>query len=652
MRWNARSTMSMALLISLAASAAQAEVWELEPCRIELWITTDASPYWTQTRVQQLQAGLNNQAASLAGAGWQLQQSPPPEAVVRRAQAGLAWLDRAADVQTLVERVGYPDKATKAEPRDKVIVLHLTVAGRGFVVESREWDAYTALWGPAIARRTESSAALLPVAFSALEASCGGVARAIPNDDGTVRLRVRGGNVPTRDPALAPVQRGDVLRVVKRSPTAGVPKSTPLEWTYLTVDSVEGAAAQCRVFSQYQKPLAQPLAGREQWVGIVVASPQNSTRLRLVSSDPAQPAPLSGYELVSYAPGQSPAIIGRTDHRGEIEIPPAAGALRVLLVKSGQQLLLRLPMIPGWQREVQVPLTSDDARLAAEGIASTFTQQLVEAATRREILLALARARISAGQNAQAQQFVQQAQAFDATRAQLEQQIQQAKSSVNVDDPIAQQKINKMFEELLASVNQHLGSGPIQQLNLQLSAAAAPATTPENPPATTTPDAGTPAPTPNPGAKVAGATDPDGRVRYAVPGGDFSVSFPADVPAEESLVDEGESRGGVKRKLNYIYGSTRGIGYTAAYVPAKTTSFDARAAETWALSMGADYQTRLQDSKTSQRDNFTIQDCTFSGNVVLRAVFDGEHARLMMIRGPFTPEEQQAFFNSEKAVSP
>ena len=110
--------------------------------------------------------------------------------------------------------------------------------------------------------------------------------------------------------------------------------------------------------------------------------------------------PLVGYEVYSRPPEdeQSTELIGRTDWRGELWIErDARQPIQLLFVRNGQQLLGKLPLVPGDQPLLVAPLRDDELRLEAEGFLLGVQENLVDLVARREVLAVRIRREIEAG---------------------------------------------------------------------------------------------------------------------------------------------------------------------------------------------------------------------------------------------------------------
>jgi hypothetical protein len=133
-----------------------------------------------------------------------------------------------------------------------------------------------------------------------------------------------------------------------------------------------------------------------------------STRLTMVTFFPAR-RPLGGIEVESFAESPppaseqaaAPAALQRlvTDRNGQVRLdcpsPPLDKPLW-LFVRSGQNLLARVPFVPGIRADEILELPDDTLRLEIEGQVAQLQSELVDAVARRAVLSALVRNRAKA----------------------------------------------------------------------------------------------------------------------------------------------------------------------------------------------------------------------------------------------------------------
>src|SRR5690606_26958108 len=120
-----------------------------------------------------------------------------------------------------------------------------------------------------------------------------------------------------------------------------------LPWTLLEITERQESLLRGKLVSGYRNVLPAKAGRRTERLGLLVTPRYESTRL-VIESRAKVPQPLAGYEV--FAKGdeeQDSRRLGATDWDGALELPRTDGSLLVLLVRSGTQLVARLPLVPG-----------------------------------------------------------------------------------------------------------------------------------------------------------------------------------------------------------------------------------------------------------------------------------------------------------------
>jgi hypothetical protein len=201
----------------------------------------------------------------------------------------------------------------------------------------------------------------------------------------------------------------------------------------------------------------------------------DGSTLRLVNRQQLN-QPLVGYEVYSRPPDekQSTRLIGRTDWRGELRIERDADEpVQVLFVRNGQQLLGKLPVVPGDQRLLVAPLRDDELRLEAEGFLLGVQDSLVDLVARREVLAARIRRAIEAGELDEAETLLGQLRQLD-TQDDFARRVQQRKQTLTTVDPQVQQKIDELFAQTRSLLGKYLSQDQVNELAQAINAARQP----------------------------------------------------------------------------------------------------------------------------------------------------------------------------------
>ncbi len=356
-----RSSVCCGLLLALVVSAAEIahgqSPWEVSPYQIKVWLTIECHPRIPVEWHAQLKQQLEMQAASQVGAVWNLIAEPAPPALQQELLD-----DRLPDWQALV------DKDATLRQSDKLFVLKLNADLAGYGVQVRELDLHTQIWSLPLQRSVNSLEQVPSVAFELLCDTFVPVAQILKVRDENVTAVLRAGallrpepsprswNVPTR------IDEGQVLQpVIVRSDrngqvTAG--GARPIDWTLLLVKSRSDSTLECQFYSGYRQPFSTRRSARVSQLAFLVKPRYAATELELIDRQNAE-QPLVGYEIYSRPPGsESSVFLGRSDWRGRLSIASdAEHPVRVLFVRSGTQLLGKLPLVPAPQPLLRGPFT-------------------------------------------------------------------------------------------------------------------------------------------------------------------------------------------------------------------------------------------------------------------------------------------------------
>ena len=245
-----------------------------------------------------------------------------------------------------------------------------------------------------------------------------------------------------------------------------------MEWTYLIVTEVDNGQAICQVYSGLRNPLGGRRRGRTEQYALLLRSPPGTTRLVLRSrTDPARR--LIGYDVYAYGPESKATVhLGRTGSDGGIDVPPGPQRLRLLLVKHGDALLVRLPIVPGEAPQLTAVVPDDDRRLQAEGLIVGLQENLVDSVVRRAILAAQTRNRIEEGKLDEAGQLIEELRRL-RTQQQFLLQLEKERQRLVSDDPVVQRKIDKLFDDTTKLLGSYLMPQELETLEAEWNRARA-----------------------------------------------------------------------------------------------------------------------------------------------------------------------------------
>jgi len=442
------------------AKAPAEPIWELQPYRLGLLLAVDAKAHLPADAAAAIERRLRQLTDNLVGARWEWTQIAAPAPQLRH-----KLLTVFGDVQ-LTE---LPAALAQA---DKVLVVAVDEQQGVFRVRAREWDT-AARQGSTVVERIATTAGQLPdQAFRAVAEAFSPLALIETVQGSKVALRLRGGELPLRDASRRWVSKGSVFRpVVRRLDSLGRTERdevAAIPWTFLLVQDAGPSALSAQLHSGIRSPLSTSRRGRMQQLALAVGKPAGQTTLALVSAD-GQARPLEGYDVLIRNPDETtPRWIGRTDYRGQVAVPAGTHPLQILSVKHGEQLLARLPCSPGLTPRESAELVDDDARLEAEGWVAAVQETLVDAVTRRSLLVAQIDARLKAGDNDQARRLLDELRRMPS-RQQLLFEVEQQQQRLTANQPQVARQLERMFGDTKKIVAQHLDPRVIDELELRLS---------------------------------------------------------------------------------------------------------------------------------------------------------------------------------------
>lgn len=461
MRAAALAVLAVAATLAWERTALAQSVWQLTPYQVRILLALGAAPELSGSLERSLGEQLIQRAEATVGAPWDLSIAPAPPRL--RAQA-------LADLESLtLDQV--PADALDAE---KVIVVAVRPVGGRYELAARELDVRTQTWNSVISRPVVQFAKIGPAVLAVAIEAFAPLARVEDVQDDRVKLRLRASALPTRDSELQLVKPGDAfVPVIRQNDREGKIRSIRrVAWTYLTVEEISPRDVDCRMDSGMRNPIAARRSGRVEQLALAVVPSDRSTRLVLKArSDPEQV--LAGYDVFVLGPDGKPSFrLGRTDRSGSIRIDPGDTRVRVLLIRNGEELLARIPVVPGSPPVVETPVPGDDRRLEAEGFVAGLQEELVDLVTRRQILLTRAETYLEEGKLDAAGKLVEEILALK-DRNDFAELIDQKKKGIYTEDRAVQAKIDALFADTQKLLERHLDPAPVDELVRRLRAARA-----------------------------------------------------------------------------------------------------------------------------------------------------------------------------------
>lgn len=388
-----------AFLAGLSAAASQGEepVWGLRPYRVNAVVVADDAPGWDAPILAALRSSLENDVSLHLPSAWELN--------VTVADAPLRKPLRVTPTELSLDSPGALAVRPDGTSADYVVLLLLERASGGSRVRGRGWHRPRSSWGPTVERRVARPQHWNRAAFQALVRAAAPVARVSEIAENQVRLRPQAAGLAVRDPQLIEFREGAVAVLARE--TAESDGGAPLRWTYLVVEKLDAATATCRVVSRYQDPLAAVGSGPG-WIALQLPPGAGTTQLQLATED-NQTAVLAGCEVYAQTGGTGEErLLGQVDASGRFDATAGYG-VQLLAVRTAGATLVTFPLVPGLERELRIRLSCPGWQVELQSAAAEFDRQLLEAVTRKQILLARATHRSQTGREAEGKSLLEQA---------------------------------------------------------------------------------------------------------------------------------------------------------------------------------------------------------------------------------------------------
>ncbi len=386
-------------IIDVEVDENNASAWEYRPYEVLVWVVHDQGA-WIESNESRLYEQISSHCRIADSTGWK----------VRVERAPRPWLGR---LRTTRELEPWTDALiltarTVAGPRlDKLVLVQLAPNSGLVNCNVRELDIKTRIWGA----RIEQDCApdhVDHVVFKGIGKAFMPITRIDNIQEKRVLVRVRANGITwvadvdeNGEPIMVPntgapswVKENEILLPVllRKDRVGNVSDITAVDYTYLSIDERDDPHLVCTTHSMRRAPLGGRSGGRTERMALCVRAPDRETILTLVSNDKV-PLPLRDLEVFSRLPGQpedSPSeFLGKTDWRGQIKAPPNDAGFRILLVKSGERPLAKVPVVPGLFGEQTTTMPNDEQRLFAEGIVKGYRNEINDLVARRLILESL-----------------------------------------------------------------------------------------------------------------------------------------------------------------------------------------------------------------------------------------------------------------------
>ena len=427
------------------ARAVNDAAWAWKPYRIEIVLVAADRPEITPSLAADVAATVDRRIRQTYGSAWQATVD------LRGATGKLHSLEARLGTLPIEDW-----QASAKDTPDKTLIVVLSHDGSAYRVLARELDTALKSLGPTVERAAADRRLLDDAVLDVISASFRPVGRVIDASVGksTIELRAAGLLPESSWPQVA--RPGDVylpmLRARRRDGSYSETKSIP--WTLLEIEDavvVEGLAPRltCRVQTGLMNPLGVRQRGRnEAWV-IGAGRPSGDTTLTVQSR--AGGVPLADCEVFSLGDAKSAKSLGRTDAAGRLRIEPTHGRALSLIVASRFLPLARVPLLPGLESAVTVPVAADGRLRGAEDWLTDWQTEFLDLYIRRRALMAAAGIHLERGEIPAARTLLAQVDRVGSPSRQVESLEVRRRASID-GDPAAAKLLDQLFTETLLTV--------------------------------------------------------------------------------------------------------------------------------------------------------------------------------------------------------
>lgn len=448
--------------LATSVSAQSGPQWAASAYRLRVLVLFDLPPTSEQLLSSTLPRHLQQRTTASIGALWNLDIVVPDPS-------------ESHQIRQSIEDVPAEILASLAENCDKLVLLDISSEGSGYLLRCRVYDAFVQRWAASLDGEVATIAEIPETAFWMLRETFAPVAyfQSDPEDDQRVTLAWKGSALPGKANANSWISAGDILvpivRRVDRDGKAIEDGVEQVDWTFFEVGD-DGKAASARLWSHTKRPFGVRRRGNIDHNAILARGSLEPVTVR-TESRITENLPLAGLDIYRQIPGQeSTTPVGKTNLQGEVQVTPGQHLLEMIYIKSGSQVLAKLPISFSTDQVVSVPLVDDPARLEAEAKINAVREELIDLVARRMILASRVRKQIKAGESKQAESLLRQLEELPG-RAQFDQMLAKQEQVSRSDNPMVQKRIDKLFADTRVVLGHFLDAKLATELRTELAQA-------------------------------------------------------------------------------------------------------------------------------------------------------------------------------------
>ena len=346
---------------------------------------------------------------------------------------------------------------------DKHVYLKIESTPDVVRAEAREWDIRTGTAFGHGVRKVGNDSELPDAIFQVILAGFSPVAVVEQVMPGKVILRVRGGElIPER--FLTPmIGEGRVFVPFLRvwNPSGQMEAIKPITWTVLIVDLVQQSRVECTLETGIRNPLTVRRRGRTEQIAILPHLEEKPTRLSirprtLAASDESPRSFTARYGVFEKTQDNDKGVpLGESNIHGEFTVPYSPDSpIRRLLIREGDMLVARLPLIQGWKTTVPVLVPDDEIRVAAESALMGIQEEVIDQITLRMILKARIEKYEASGNTPGLTKAKMELERLK-TREQFLTQLELERRKHRSPDSVVQRRLEKMFAATQKIIEQY-----------------------------------------------------------------------------------------------------------------------------------------------------------------------------------------------------
>ncbi|MBX9655038.1 hypothetical protein K2Y11_15605 [bacterium] len=285
-----------------------------------------------------------------------------------------------------------------APPLDKIfhIVVFPRDASGSRKVSLREFDRivsnWTSIFESVLSPDGDSAEELLRSILTSFRP----VAKILGRERGKVEMSLRGETLLPVSATYRFATPGMPF-VIARTSTDAKKASEIVPWSYLIYRPPSSGTRSLTALSEVASVFRNPIAGgddAEIKLYAVACAQEPAARTIVYFQNKGTDRPIVGYDVAVRALGrQSMISIGTTDAHGDISVTPVqfltgenATPVIDVLLRSGQTVIARLPIVPGTPPECTVPIMLDPLLPEVAGKITSLQEDVLDVVAKRKVL--------------------------------------------------------------------------------------------------------------------------------------------------------------------------------------------------------------------------------------------------------------------------